>query len=150
MKPGLLDEDLESARPPYVTTLGPSSYGMADPVPRPPRAFLSLLLTLSPNHGASHMSIEMAEMLLEPQVHVPKKVHSLCRICQSSGNAHDLIRPCMVPSFSQSPKLLSDFSDVFQCSGSSAYVHRACLNRWRAVSPYPDAVTKCEFCDTGN
>jgi hypothetical protein len=107
MKPGILDDEIEISKNAPVAN-GPSSYGMAEPFPRAPP--------------------QMAEMIFDaPAAKKGQHHHELCRICQSSGNAHDLIRPCT-------------------CSDSSSYVHRACLNRWRAVSPFPDALTKCEHC----
>jgi len=48
-----------------------------------------------------------------------------CRICLISDPLDDLILPC-------------------KCS----HAHRTCLDRWRSVSPHPDAMTKCEICLT--
>jgi len=48
-----------------------------------------------------------------------------CRICLISEPLDDLILPC-------------------KCS----HAHRTCLDRWRSVSPHPDAMSKCEICLT--
>lgn len=50
-----------------------------------------------------------------------------CRICFESDNHQDLISPC-------------------NCSGTSKYVHRDCLNRWRILSNNPDSITHCNEC----
>ena len=50
-----------------------------------------------------------------------------CRICFESDNPHDLISPC-------------------NCSGTSKYVHRECLNRWRVISNNPNSLTECNQC----
>jgi len=49
-----------------------------------------------------------------------------CRNCHTSGG-DDLIAPCA-------------------CSGSIRYVHRSCLNSWRAVSPNPNSFAQCDVC----
>lgn len=49
-----------------------------------------------------------------------------CRNCHCSGG-DDLIAPCA-------------------CSGSIKYVHRSCLNSWRAVSPNERSFTNCDVC----
>jgi hypothetical protein len=48
-----------------------------------------------------------------------------CRNCHESGG--ELIAPCM-------------------CSGSIKYVHRTCLNDWRAYSPNPTSFSNCDVC----
>ena len=52
-----------------------------------------------------------------------------CRICleDSSENEQELISPCL-------------------CKGGSKYVHRTCINTWRASSTNPDAFYKCMEC----
>lgn len=47
--------------------------------------------------------------------------------CLEEQPKADLIRPCA-------------------CSGSLRFVHRECLDKWRAVSPHPDAMVACELC----
>jgi len=49
-----------------------------------------------------------------------------CRNCHSTGG-DDLIAPCA-------------------CTGSIKYVHRSCLNSWRAVSPNVSSFTNCDVC----
>jgi len=51
-----------------------------------------------------------------------------CRNCHAPGG-DDLIAPC-------------------SCDGSIKYVHRSCLNTWRAVSPNPKSFTTCDVCNT--
>ena len=54
----------------------------------------------------------------------------ICRIClQEEIDMNSLISPC-------------------QCSGSSKYVHRECLNEWRRTSRNPLAMTQCMICRT--
>ena len=48
-----------------------------------------------------------------------------CRLCFEGGG--DLIAPC-------------------SCSGTSKWVHRACLNRWRSMNHNPRAFTHCSEC----
>ncbi|UJR24556.1 hypothetical protein I4U23_005931 [Adineta vaga] len=50
-----------------------------------------------------------------------------CRICLDSDNQNDLISPCL-------------------CTGGSAYVHRKCLDNWRALNKYGRAFKSCEVC----
>jgi hypothetical protein len=50
-----------------------------------------------------------------------------CRICLESDGADDLIAPCF-------------------CSGTSEFVHRSCLDRWRAVKQNARAFTHCTTC----
>ena len=50
-----------------------------------------------------------------------------CRICLSADDQDDLISPCL-------------------CSGTSKWVHRACLDRWRAVKHQTSAFTHCTEC----
>jgi len=49
-----------------------------------------------------------------------------CRNCHSD-DGDDLIAPC-------------------HCSGSIKYVHRSCLNAWRAYSPNESSFTHCDVC----
>eukprot|EP01124_Arcella_intermedia_P016759 TRINITY_DN2336_c0_g1_i1.p1 TRINITY_DN2336_c0_g1~~TRINITY_DN2336_c0_g1_i1.p1 ORF type:complete len:354 (-),score=15.12 TRINITY_DN2336_c0_g1_i1:68-1129(-) len=46
----------------------------------------------------------------------------VCRICLIAEPVKELIRPC-------------------RC-----YAHRKCLDRWRTLSPFPEALTRCEEC----
>jgi len=48
-------------------------------------------------------------------------------MCLDVDPAEDRIKPCA-------------------CSGSVALVHRECLDRWRTLSPHPDALWACELC----
>lgn len=55
-----------------------------------------------------------------------------CRICLSDSSedrlgAEELLSPC-------------------SCKGTSKWVHRACLDRWRAAERRPDALTHCSEC----
>ena len=52
-----------------------------------------------------------------------------CRICLETEieNDEELTSPC-------------------KCKGGSKYVHRTCLNTWRASSTNPDAFYKCMEC----
>ncbi|KAK3253425.1 hypothetical protein CYMTET_37315 [Cymbomonas tetramitiformis] len=50
-----------------------------------------------------------------------------CRICLDDGNVFDLIAPCW-------------------CTGSSKWVHRACLDEWRAQERTPHSFTHCCTC----
>jgi len=50
-----------------------------------------------------------------------------CRICLSDENQKNLIAPCL-------------------CKGSSRWVHRQCLDQWRAAKSMKDAFTHCGTC----
>lgn len=50
-----------------------------------------------------------------------------CRICFDKDNQEDMIAPC-------------------NCSGSSKYVHRECLDKWRAQNPSNDNFNRCNQC----
>lgn len=50
-----------------------------------------------------------------------------CRLCFEAGDRPDLIAPCW-------------------CSGTSKFVHRKCLNRWRSANHNPRAFTHCSEC----
>ncbi|CAF1091709.1 unnamed protein product [Adineta steineri] len=50
-----------------------------------------------------------------------------CRICLDTDNPNDLISPCL-------------------CSGSSEYIHRECLNRWRSENADGRAFNYCNVC----
>ena len=53
----------------------------------------------------------------------------ICRICLETEeeNSNELINPCL-------------------CNGSSKWIHKECLNEWRATSLNPDAFIKCMTC----
>tara|TARA_R100001163_G_C5058030_1_gene194588 strand:+ start:757 stop:1746 length:990 start_codon:yes stop_codon:yes gene_type:complete len=51
-----------------------------------------------------------------------------CRICLEEDDKANMFTPC-------------------RCSGSLFYVHRACLNEWRATSNNPDAFNRCFTCN---
>ena len=50
-----------------------------------------------------------------------------CRICFDTNDPESLIAPCM-------------------CSGTQRWIHRACLNEWRAQERVPRAFTHCPTC----
>ena len=50
-----------------------------------------------------------------------------CRICLDDDNPDDIISPCL-------------------CSGGSAYVHKTCLNNWRAENANGKAFKFCDVC----
>ena len=50
-----------------------------------------------------------------------------CRICLDNNNPDDIISPCL-------------------CSGGSAFVHRQCLNNWRAVNTRGKGFKFCDIC----
>lgn len=50
-----------------------------------------------------------------------------CRICLSTDDSYDMIAPC-------------------SCSGSQKWVHRACVDEWRAQERIPRAFTHCPTC----
>lgn len=50
-----------------------------------------------------------------------------CRICLDNDNQDDLISPCL-------------------CTGGSAYVHRRCLDSWRAMNQSGRAFNMCDVC----
>lgn len=50
-----------------------------------------------------------------------------CRICFDSDNPNELISPCL-------------------CNGSSAYVHRTCLNNWRSTNTNGRTFKFCNVC----
>mmetsp|Transcript_37428 Transcript_37428/g.81804 ORF Transcript_37428/g.81804 Transcript_37428/m.81804 type:complete len:575 (+) Transcript_37428:37-1761(+) len=54
---------------------------------------------------------------------------AVCRICHEDGEGEEgpLIRPC-------------------KCSGSVQYVHRTCLDMWRASGVNPRSMARCEMC----
>jgi len=51
-----------------------------------------------------------------------------CRICLETDNENDLISPCL-------------------CSGSSADVHRKCLDNWRSLNTNGKAFKFCNVCE---
>ena len=51
----------------------------------------------------------------------------ICRICFDGADAETLIAPCM-------------------CAGTQLWVHRACLDEWRAQERVPRAFTHCPTC----
>jgi hypothetical protein len=51
-----------------------------------------------------------------------------CRICLDSDNPQDFIAPCY-------------------CKGSQQFIHRNCLDLWRATNPNGRAFTHCSVCD---
>ena len=50
-----------------------------------------------------------------------------CRICLDETNRANLIRPC-------------------NCAGTQAWIHRGCLDRWRATDPNGNRFHQCEIC----
>jgi len=50
-----------------------------------------------------------------------------CRICLSDEDAKNLIAPCL-------------------CKGSARWIHRQCLDQWRATKSMKDAFTHCGTC----
>ena len=50
-----------------------------------------------------------------------------CRICLDDDHVRNMISPC-------------------SCSGTSKFVHRACLDEWRAQERVPSAFTHCPTC----
>ena len=50
-----------------------------------------------------------------------------CRICYGDESADDLVQPCA-------------------CRGTSAWVHRGCLEHWRRTSTKPEAAYQCGQC----
>jgi E3 ubiquitin-protein ligase DOA10 len=50
-----------------------------------------------------------------------------CRFCLETGSAEGMIAPCL-------------------CAGTSQFVHRACLDEWRAQESMPRAFTHCPSC----
>eukprot|EP01089_Gocevia_fonbrunei_P009547 TRINITY_DN2187_c0_g1_i1.p1 TRINITY_DN2187_c0_g1~~TRINITY_DN2187_c0_g1_i1.p1 ORF type:complete len:311 (-),score=36.70 TRINITY_DN2187_c0_g1_i1:23-955(-) len=51
----------------------------------------------------------------------------VCRNCHDSEPTEELIAPC-------------------NCNGSIKWVHRSCLDEWRAVSPNPTSFAHCDVC----
>ncbi len=51
-----------------------------------------------------------------------------CRICFETENADDMFSPC-------------------RCAGTSKYVHRACLQRWRDTNREGPGFVKCMECN---
>jgi len=51
----------------------------------------------------------------------------ICRNCHDTSPENDLIAPCT-------------------CSGSVKWVHRKCLDQWRAVSPNAESFYTCDIC----
>ena len=56
-----------------------------------------------------------------------KMDNHICRICHQSNNDDDLIVPCL-------------------CKGSSLYVHRACLDKWRLQKKLTHHYHTCSVC----
>ena len=54
-------------------------------------------------------------------------VAATCRFCLETGSADGMIAPCL-------------------CAGTSQFVHRACLNEWRAQESMPRAFSHCPSC----
>jgi len=64
-------------------------------------------------------------------VDIPKEEHeNICRICFEGGDQSDdpLFQPC-------------------KCNGTNKYVHRNCLNQWRATANNPEAFRRCFTCN---
>jgi uncharacterized membrane protein YidH (DUF202 family) len=53
--------------------------------------------------------------------------HKQCRICMCTEDVNDLIAPCY-------------------CAGSMKYVHRSCIDEFRATNPHGRAFTHCPQC----
>ena len=53
----------------------------------------------------------------------------ICRICRVGDPTEDLIAPCA-------------------CNGSSKFIHRACLDRWRSLTTNPEHQRVCAECKT--
>merc|ERR1719356_1928359 len=60
-----------------------------------------------------------------PAIVPPSGRQGTCRLCFESGG--DLIAPCL-------------------CKGSSKWIHRECLNRWRVAGSNPMSLTNCCEC----
>jgi hypothetical protein len=58
---------------------------------------------------------------------LPEETEKLCRICHGDDHVHDMIAPC-------------------RCSGSVKYVHRSCLDTWRAKGLAHDSFLRCPTC----
>jgi hypothetical protein len=67
--------------------------------------------------------------LYQTFIDIPEPENRQCRYCLDDGNQSDIIKPC-------------------NCIGSSEWIHRACLNRWRASSCAGDRFNRCEICLT--
>jgi hypothetical protein len=72
--------------------------------------------TSSPNHNATVLLFDQDD-----------STERTCRICLQDDEPHDLIAPC-------------------RCKGSSKWVHRQCLDQWRAVNRQDIAFSQCTEC----
>lgn len=70
----------------------------------------------------TYISTELIHNLIQ-------NIMNTCRICLEDDKATDLIAPC-------------------SCSGTSAYVHRECLDQWRTCDYRKDAFYACSECNT--
>jgi hypothetical protein len=88
----------------------------------------------TPTEEKATMTEEVEEPLSPPfhfaMIHAPGKRE--CRICFESDNdraSSDLIAPC-------------------RCNGTSKWVHRTCLDKWRSTNPEDIAFSQCLECRT--
>lgn len=88
----------------------------------------SIKFVFSPCWG--HFSIEFSVMSVQEnnqELLTDSDGTKQCRICFDDENASELISPCL-------------------CSGGSAFVHRQCLNRWRAENINGRGFKICNVC----
>jgi hypothetical protein len=55
-------------------------------------------------------------------------------------------RQCRICLFNSSEDRLREMLSPCSCSGTSKWVHRDCLDRWRVAEQRPDALTHCSEC----
>lgn len=61
---------------------------------------------------------------------MPQNINSLlCKYCLEEDTRSNLIMPC-------------------NCSGTQAFVHRACLDKWRTTDTSQEKFSKCSVCNT--
>jgi len=73
------------------------------------------------------MSLTEKQAILQEVREEVQLLRPECRNCHDTESDEEMIAPCM-------------------CSGSIKYVHRSCLNQWRAVSHNSESFYNCDVC----
>lgn len=83
------------------------------------------LLASPPQH--LNVRYDRHDRALPLRRHIMNDEAATCRFCLETGSADGMIAPCL-------------------CAGTSQFVHRACLDEWRAQESMPRAFTHCPSC----
>lgn len=109
-----------------IPSLCPSPILNPSPIPIPVEKLASSYIEeFSPvNSGSHYHSLQEVGAALDDD---DGDVGDICRHCFNREPMNELIAPC-------------------SCSGSIKWVHRSCLNEWRAASRNPLSFTRCDVC----